>query len=94
VTDCFLCQLCWKVALDTTKIVNHAKKLKMCNWSLLPCCVPSLSEGRFMIEVYISLAISFILGRLLMYFSGHISSQRVFILLCGSEHAVIKIVNN
>jgi hypothetical protein len=29
-----------------------------------------------------------------MYFSGHILGQRVFILLCGSEHAVIEIVNS
>jgi hypothetical protein len=30
----------------------------------------------------------------LMYFSGNISGQRVFILLCGSEHATIEIANN
>jgi hypothetical protein len=29
-----------------------------------------------------------------MYFSGHISDQRVFILLCDLEHAVIEIANS
>jgi hypothetical protein len=29
-----------------------------------------------------------------MYFSGHISGQRVFILLCGLEHVAIRIANN
>jgi hypothetical protein len=28
-----------------------------------------------------------------MYFGGNISGQRVFILLCGSEHAAIEIAN-
>jgi hypothetical protein len=29
-----------------------------------------------------------------MYFSGHISGRRVFILLRGSEHVAIEIANN
>jgi hypothetical protein len=27
----FLSRLCWKIILDTSKIVNHDRKLKMCN---------------------------------------------------------------
>jgi hypothetical protein len=48
-----------------------------------------------MIGVYTSLAnyILHLWGPLL-YFSGHISGQRVFILLCGSKHAAIEIANN
>jgi hypothetical protein len=55
VTNYFLSWLCWKVSLGTTKIVNHAKKSKTCNWCMLPCCVLSLSKGRFVIGVYTSL---------------------------------------
>jgi hypothetical protein len=68
----------------------------MCNWCMLPCCVLSLSEGRFVIEVYTSLAnyILHLCGGALMYFSGHTSGQRVFILLYDSEHATIEIANN
>jgi hypothetical protein len=29
-----------------------------------------------------------------MYFGGHISSQREFILLCGSEYAMVEVANN
>jgi hypothetical protein len=75
--------------------MNHVRRSEMCNWCLLPCCVLSLSEGHFMIGVYTSLAnyILHLWGPLL-YFSGHISGQRVFILLCGSKHAAIEIANN
>jgi hypothetical protein len=52
----FLSRLCWKTILDTTKIVNHARKSKMCNWCLLPCCILSLNEGCFVIVVYTSLS--------------------------------------
>jgi hypothetical protein len=91
----FLSRLYWKIVLDTTKIVNRARKSKTCNWCLLPCCVPSLSEGRFVIGVYTSLANHILhLWRSLMYFSGHIWSQRVFILLCGLEQAVTEIPNS
>jgi hypothetical protein len=48
----FLSRLCWKIVLDTTKIVNHARKSKTCNWCLLPCFIPLLSEGCFVIGVY------------------------------------------
>jgi hypothetical protein len=67
----------------------------MCNWCVLPCCVLSLSEGCFVIEVYTSLA-NYILHLWvpLMYFSDHISGQRVFILLCSSEHVAIEIAKN
>jgi hypothetical protein len=48
-----------------------------------------------MIGVYISFANYMLhLWGALMYFSAHISGQRVFILLCGSKHATIKIANN
>jgi hypothetical protein len=30
----------------------------------------------------------------LMYFSGHISGQKVFILLCGLEYVSIEIASN
>jgi hypothetical protein len=52
----FVSQLCWKIVLGTTKIANHPRRSKRCNWYLLPCCVLSLSEGCFMIGVYTSLA--------------------------------------
>jgi hypothetical protein len=55
-TSIFLSRLCWKHVSDTTKIVNHARKSKMSNWCLLPYCVPSLSEGCFVVGVYTSLA--------------------------------------
>jgi hypothetical protein len=75
--DCFL---------DTSKIVNRVKRSEKCNWCLLPCCVLSLSEGCFMIRVYTSLANYILhLWAPLMYFSSHISGQRVFILLCGQN---------
>jgi hypothetical protein len=95
VTSYFLSRLCWKIALDTSKIANHAGRSERGNWCLLTCCVLSLSEGCFMIGVYTSLA-NYILHLWvsLMYFSGHTSGQRVFILLCGSEHATIEIANS
>jgi hypothetical protein len=91
----FLSWLCWKITLDTSKIVNHLERSKRCNRCLLPCCVLSLSEGCFVIRVYTSLA-NYILHLWgpLIYFSSHMSGQRVFILLCGSEHAAIEIANN
>jgi hypothetical protein len=90
----FLSWLYWKIVLDTIKIANHARKSKTCNWCLLPCCVPSLSEGHFVIEVYTSLTNHILYFVEVIDFSGHISGQRVFILLCGLEHAVIEIANS
>jgi hypothetical protein len=34
------------------------------------------------------------LWRPLIYFSSHMSDQRVYILLCDSEHAAIELANN
>jgi hypothetical protein len=95
VTNYFLKRLCWKIVLDTSKIVNHARRLDRCNWCMFSYCVLSLSEGHFVIEVCTSLAnyILYLWGPMI-YFSGHISDQRVFILLCGSEHTAIEIANN
>jgi hypothetical protein len=75
-TSYFLSQLYWKIGLDTSKIVNHAERLEMCKWCMLPCCILSLSEGHFVIGVYTLLAnyILHLCGTL-MYFSGHISGQ-------------------
>jgi hypothetical protein len=35
------------ITLTTTKVVNHAKCLEMCNWLLLPCCILSLNHDPF-----------------------------------------------
>jgi hypothetical protein len=91
----FVIRLYWKIVLDTIKIANRVRKSKTCSWCMLSCCVLSLSECHFMIGVHTSL-VNYILylRRPLMYFSGHISSQRVCILLCGLEHVVVKNANN
>jgi hypothetical protein len=66
VTNYFSSRLCWKVSLETTKIVNHDRKSNTCNWYMLPCCVISLSEGRVVIEVCTSLA-----NYILHFYGGH-----------------------
>jgi hypothetical protein len=73
------------------KDCDCARRSKRCNWCLLSCCVLSLSEGHFVIGVYTSLANYILhLWGSLMYFSSHISSHGVIILLSGLEHAVVE----
>jgi hypothetical protein len=80
--NCFLSRLYWKIALDTSKIVNRVGRSKRCNWCLVPCCVLSLSEDRFMIEIYISLANYVLhLWGALIYFSSHMSSHEAIMWL-------------
>jgi hypothetical protein len=62
---------------------------------MLPCYVLSLSECRFVIEVYTSLANYILhLWGALMHFSSHILSHGVIMLLCSFEHAIIDVANN
>jgi hypothetical protein len=74
----FSYRLYWKIALNTSKIVNNARRSKRRNWCMLPCCILSLSEVHFVIGSYTSL-FNYILHfwRALTYFSSHMSSRGV-----------------